>query len=159
LNGNYVIANDLNPDCFRYLEENVKLNKVEEKVERFNMDARDFVKMVINYGWQKGGYLFKDRKELNVFTHVYMNLPGDAVLFLDVFNGFLLRADNTIWNCSNLPVIHVYTFSEGDSMIAAKQLVMDRVKCVLPLFHIDDIILFHEIRDISTNKKMYCLSF
>lgn len=42
-----VLANDLNPVGVEYLKENIKLNKVGKLVKPFNMDAREFVRMVI----------------------------------------------------------------------------------------------------------------
>lgn len=38
--GMHVIANDLNPDCFLYLEKNAKLNKVDSRMLCFNGCAR-----------------------------------------------------------------------------------------------------------------------
>ena len=43
-----VLANDLNPACFEFLEKNIALNKMSHLVKPHCMDARDFVKMVIN---------------------------------------------------------------------------------------------------------------
>ena len=43
-----VIANDLNPQGVQYLKENIKLNKVAPRVTPFNMDARDFVRMLVD---------------------------------------------------------------------------------------------------------------
>ena len=43
-----VLANDLNPEGFEYLKKNIKLNKIEKRVLPFNMDARHFLKMLIN---------------------------------------------------------------------------------------------------------------
>ncbi|MDD4353824.1 MAG: class I SAM-dependent methyltransferase family protein [Candidatus Nanoarchaeia archaeon] len=40
-----VLANDLNPDAYKYLLDNVKKNKVIDKIECFNKDARDFHKL------------------------------------------------------------------------------------------------------------------
>ena len=42
-----VIANDLNPACFEYIEKNIHMNKVDKLVIPFNMDAREFVKHVV----------------------------------------------------------------------------------------------------------------
>ena len=42
-----VIANDLNPECFKYLKINMELNKVQKLVVPYNMDAREFIRMVV----------------------------------------------------------------------------------------------------------------
>lgn len=42
-----VLANDLNPECYAYLKKNIALNKVEKLVCPFNMDAREFIRMVV----------------------------------------------------------------------------------------------------------------
>lgn len=43
-----VLANDLNPDGVAYLKTNIKLNKVTDRVLPFNMDAREFVRMIVD---------------------------------------------------------------------------------------------------------------
>jgi len=41
----YVHANDLNPTSYKYLNENVKLNKIsEDRISTYNLDGRDFVR-------------------------------------------------------------------------------------------------------------------
>ena len=40
-----VVCNDLNPEGVKYCKENIKLNKVQDRVHAFNMDAREFVTM------------------------------------------------------------------------------------------------------------------
>ena len=42
-----VLANDLNPACFEYIQKNMKINKVDKLVVPFNMDAREFVRFVV----------------------------------------------------------------------------------------------------------------
>ena len=64
-----VYANDLNPQSVKYLNENAKLNKVQEKIRTYNMDARDFVRRLV-------------RDEHVKIDHVIMNLPASAVQFL-----------------------------------------------------------------------------
>ncbi|CCH60157.1 hypothetical protein TBLA_0C03550 [Henningerozyma blattae CBS 6284] len=39
-----VLANDLNPESFKYLKENIILNKVTENVKPFNYDGAEFIK-------------------------------------------------------------------------------------------------------------------
>ena len=43
-----VLANDLNPIAFEYLEKNIKLNKIKERVLPFNMDAREYLRMLVD---------------------------------------------------------------------------------------------------------------
>jgi tRNA (guanine37-N1)-methyltransferase len=43
-----VLANDLNPDGYAFLKRNIKLNKVGARVMPFNMDAREFVTMLVD---------------------------------------------------------------------------------------------------------------
>lgn len=39
-----VLANDLNPESFKYLKENIALNKVESTVKPFNLDGAEFIR-------------------------------------------------------------------------------------------------------------------
>ena len=52
------------------------------------------------------------------FDHCYMNLPVDAVEFLDVFIGLFKNANPKVWYADpndpktlQLPMIHVYGFT------------------------------------------------
>lgn len=42
--GSIVLANDLNPESFKYLQENIILNKVDSMVRPFNLDGAEFIK-------------------------------------------------------------------------------------------------------------------
>jgi hypothetical protein len=79
------------------------------------MDAREFVKMLVCRD-------SKDERKVNIptemlrFNHCFMNLPMDAVEFLDVFVGLFNKADPQIWQSNDekeiiLPLIHVYGFT------------------------------------------------
>ena len=100
--GNKVIANDLNPDCIFYLKKNAELNKVQSNLCGFNMDAREFIRLSVS-----------DPSILNInsdflpINHFYMNLPLDAIEFLDAFIG--IYKGKTEFND---PKIHIYAFSE-----------------------------------------------
>lgn len=43
-----VLANDLNPISYKYLQQNVILNKVQRNVTAFNMDGRAFIRQQCN---------------------------------------------------------------------------------------------------------------
>ena len=43
-----VLANDLNPVGVDYLKKNIKLNKLQDRVIPFNMDARKFLRMLVD---------------------------------------------------------------------------------------------------------------
>ncbi|GLU09824.1 hypothetical protein SLE2022_266630 [Rubroshorea leprosula] len=45
--GCFVYANDLNPDSVHYLQINAKINKVDDRVYAYNMDARKFVSQLM----------------------------------------------------------------------------------------------------------------
>lgn len=125
-----VIANDLNPACFEYLKENIALNKVKDLIKPFNMDARDFVRMVV----KKSNEPMQNEIPATFlrFDHVYMNLPVDAVEFLDVFIGLFDHANINIWkdpasNKIKLPIIHVYGFTYEDEKSKALKYFVERI--------------------------------
>jgi len=92
------------------------------------MDAREFVKMLVCRD-------SKDERKANIpsqmlkFNHCFMNLPMDAVEFLDVFVGLFNKADPQIWQANDekeitLPLIHVYGFTyEKDTESSLKYFV------------------------------------
>ncbi|KAJ8428546.1 hypothetical protein Cgig2_003794 [Carnegiea gigantea] len=65
-----VYANDLNPYAVHYIERNCVLNKLERKIQVFNMDGRRFIDTV--FSSEKG----------HSITQVVMNLPNNGVDFL-----------------------------------------------------------------------------
>ena len=48
IKGLRVICNDLNPEAINYCNKNIILNKVEKRVNAFNMDGREFMKLIID---------------------------------------------------------------------------------------------------------------
>jgi len=94
-----VYANDLNPDSYKWLVENSKINKV--SVHSYCEDGREFLKKAA------GGTLCHDAGTWQPFHHVIMNLPATAIEFLDALNGSF---DESLWKSHNLPLVHVYSF-------------------------------------------------
>ncbi|KAM0952393.1 putative tRNA (guanine(37)-N(1))-methyltransferase [Dioscorea sansibarensis] len=135
-----VYANDLNPIAVDYLERNVILNKLERKVQVFNMDGRRFISTVFA------------GQNCYPITQVVMNLPNDAVEFLEVFRGILgskLKKDN----CP-LPKIHIYGFSKAEN---PEFDFHERISEVLghKVIEID----MHRVRLVAPGKWMLCGSF
>ncbi|KAL9648579.1 hypothetical protein ABK040_012238 [Willaertia magna] len=136
-----VLANDLNPKSYEYMKENVKINKVKDLVECFNMDGREFIKHVVN-----------ERKI--EFHHVIMNLPASAVEFLDIFRLDQLPIDFQ-------PIIHVYTFVKGSRKDEAGliELAKQQVEDVVGKDHVESYVNIHNVRNVAPTKEMFCISF
>lgn len=66
--GCHVIANDLNPTAVLYLHENIRINKLDNRVEVYNLDAMELMKLLV-------------QKKVT-FHHVIFNLPASAVPLL-----------------------------------------------------------------------------
>ncbi|KAG7238497.1 hypothetical protein INR49_030770 [Caranx melampygus] len=103
--GANVLANDLNPESYRWLQHNCKLNKVESKVRTFNLDGRAFIQGPVK---QELPSLLKEKAKV----HIVMNLPALALEFLDAFRGLLHEEPP----CDeNLPTVYCYGFSKDEN--------------------------------------------
>eukprot|EP00742_Colponemidia_sp_Colp-10_P004034 GILJ01004304.1.p1 GENE.GILJ01004304.1~~GILJ01004304.1.p1 ORF type:complete len:487 (+),score=83.35 GILJ01004304.1:91-1461(+) len=143
-------ANDLNPKCYEALVANIKLNKVQKNLHAFNMDAREFVRFLVH------GDVAAQHPQLSGtkirFNHVYMNLPADAMEFLDVFHGLFHGTD---WTAEELPTIHCYCFSrQSEPMSELKERIKNQIQIELST---DPEVA--DVRDVAPNKTMLCVSF
>lgn len=114
-----VLANDLNPESYKYLKENIVINNVQEFVQAYNYDGREFIrespKILLEWATKHGKVqktkTIKRRKidpetkekittkDVQVtsipipkyFTNYVMNLPDSALTFLDEFVGLYSR--------------------------------------------------------------------
>ena len=111
------------------------------------------------------------------FDHCYMNLPVDAVEFLDVFVGLFKKANPNVWYTDSkdsktlqLPMIHVYGFTQEKEKEKAQDFFIERIRNALKItakvegdegwaFFSDSIDRFHNIRDVSSTSHMYSISF
>ncbi|XP_060938695.1 tRNA (guanine(37)-N1)-methyltransferase [Limanda limanda] len=143
--GAKVLANDLNPESYRWLQHNCKLNKVESKVRTFDLDGRAFIQGPVK---QELPALLKGKGSV----HVVMNLPALALEFLDAFRGLLHQEAP----CDeNLPTVHCYGFSREDDPDTD---VVKRASRSLG-FPLENRCSVHFVRNVAPNKDMMCVRF
>ena len=146
-----VLANDLNPDSYKWLQHNIKKNKVTESVQAFNLDGREFINTVIKEDLIKQ----IQSKNLSNRFHITMNLPALAVEFLDAFwsilTGQKMEEDLKI-------SVHVYCFVKDaqDFKAEALQLVKDHLRFDLQEENVQEVFF---VRRVAPNKEMYRVSF
>lgn len=135
-----VLSNDLNPESYKYMNENVSINKVEKFIKTYNLDGRDFIKqspklLMDWYNTSKhievkklqkkrkldDGKTSSDYKVTNVeipkfYTNYVMNLPDSALLFLDEFVGLYSDPEIKEFVKSDpnfkLPIINTHCFEK-----------------------------------------------
>ncbi|CAN1239278.1 tRNA (guanine(37)-N1)-methyltransferase 1 [Linum grandiflorum] len=135
-----VYANDLNPQAVDYLDRNSVLNKLGKKIKVFNMDGRRFINA-----------MFTSEKAESI-TQVVMNLPKDAVEFLDAFRGVF--RNKTLNEAYNFPMIHVYGFSK------AKDPEFDfHERIRMAIGEVGVSVEMRRVRLVAPGKWMLCASF
>lgn len=146
----HVIANDLNPASFKWLQYNMEKNKVTDCMQTINKDGRDFilddVKSDLIKRWSTCGH--KSYK-----IHITMNLPAMAVEFLDTFCGLMWGYTGPI---EPQPLVHVYCFAKGDDpTTVARSLVEENLGYKLN----SNLQGVHFVRNVAPNKDMFRVSF
>lgn len=136
--GRRVLANDLNPESYRWLRENARLNRVDrdDLLTCANEDARAFFRRARD-DLAAGRIPRLDR--------LVMNLPASALEFLDV-----LRGEEA------LPLtVHCYCFAGGDDpeaeVLARAEAAMGRA--------VPQPRRVRLVRNVAPSKDMYCLEF
>ncbi|XP_064603340.1 tRNA (guanine(37)-N1)-methyltransferase-like [Liolophura sinensis] len=151
-----VLANDLNPESFKWLNINIKQNKGKGHVTTYNMDGRDFIQNVVKTDlisrWKDS---VKEEKATDF--RVVMNLPAIAVEFLDAFLniGCELSGECRASTFVTMPQVFCYCFTKSED---AQSDIGGRVKSVIgddPDLNLD---LFF-VRNVAPNKDMYRISF
>lgn len=136
----HVYANDLNPCAVQYMENNSVLNKLERHIEIFNMDGRRFIDAM--YASQKAQSI----------TQVVMNLPNDAVEYLDAFRGIF--KDKPKDKEYAMPTIHVYGFSKARD---PEFDFHERIRIALQEVAVN--VEMRRVRQVAPGKWMLCASF
>ncbi|XP_072284399.1 tRNA (guanine(37)-N(1))-methyltransferase [Pyxicephalus adspersus] len=144
-----VYANDLNPESYKWLIHNCKLNKVQKKVQAYNVDGREFIGTVIKK--ELSEYIKSFNTETKNNLHIIMNLPAMAVEFLDAFRHLL---DMEHCNEAILPTVHCYGFSKDENPEKdIKDMAEKYLGTVLESCSV------HLVRNVAPNKEMMCISF
>ncbi|KOG99133.1 tRNA (guanine) methyltransferase [Saccharomyces eubayanus] len=134
-----VLANDLNPESYKSLQENIALNKVAQTVKSFNMDGAEFIRRSpeLLQQWIKNeedGTIkipvparkrhrsqqqqqqqqqprFKEVPIPARISHYVMNLPDSAISFLGNFRGIFAEYAREDGN-NEMPWVHVHCFEK-----------------------------------------------
>lgn len=144
-----VFANDLNPESYKWLLHNCKLNRVDQKVKVFNLDGKDFLQGPVREELMQRLGLSEEAKPS---VHIVMNLPAKAVEFLSVFKSLL---GGQQCGCELLPTVHCYCFSKDSN--PAKD-VQQRAGAALGI-SLEACSTVHLVRNVAPNKEMLCISF
>lgn len=150
-----VLANDLNPHSFKWLEHNVKRNKVTKAVTTFNKDGRDFILTDLRADLLKRwNEAVTDDAAYSI--HITMNLPALAVAFLDAFRGLITAKEFSSAKQHIFPLVHVYCFAKGEKPAAiARALVEEHLELTFG----ENLEGVHFVRNVAPNKDMYRVSF
>lgn len=157
-----VLANDLNPESYKWLCENVELNKAANLVSCFNQDGADFIRTSLKQDLIDTQLGF-DGSDFNRKYHVVMNLPDIAFQFLNNFNG-LLKDVPEIVDCSyQIPglQIHCYCFVKNiaDEEDERRYVIDHAIKCLGHSIEPSEIDQVYCVRKVAPNKNMYRISF
>lgn len=149
-----VLANDLNPESYKWLQINATANKVKNNFKAFNMDGRDFLRDVV-----KNDILNRRARDSPGSEHIIMNLPASAIDFLDILPDWFTQ-EELRKVCLKPPTFHVYCFVKTDKVDdvckLGKLMVEEKINCTL--CH-DSLVSLRNVRGVSTNKEMVRVSF
>ncbi|XP_033110444.1 tRNA (guanine(37)-N1)-methyltransferase-like [Anneissia japonica] len=152
--GGIIFANDLNPESYRWLVHNSKLNKVEKRLTTFTMDGREFIRKVVKEELVAMATKTKPEYERERNVHIVMNLPSSALEFLDAYRGLVSDVSDMVQSQLPLPTVHCHCFSKE---VNAGMDVLQRTSAILK--HKVDTAVVHDVRDVAPNKEMMCVTF
>lgn len=149
--GCQVFANDINPECFKWLHVNLKKNqpkKSPREYQVFNLDGREFLQTIVFPNIER------IQQEINQYKIVIlMNLPALAITFFDVISQWLSinSDDKQKWK---IPVeIYCYTFSREENR---EDDVRQRLNSIAPNLKSEQISC-RFVRQVAPNKDMMCV--
>ncbi|XP_050544765.1 tRNA (guanine(37)-N1)-methyltransferase-like isoform X1 [Daktulosphaira vitifoliae] len=144
--GCVVLANDLNPNCCKWLNINKKKNHIKDNLLTiFNKDGACFIKDDLKA--HLISYSEKLTHNSNIKIHVTMNLPAIGIEFVKCFHQLFEWEEISDYS---LPILHIYTFVKTDiSYENGLKLILvenDLKNC--------DIQEIFRVRNVAPNKEM-----
>lgn len=138
----FVYANDLNPESFKWLNHNARINRIDRKyLKTFNKDGSQFILTDLKEN------LIKFINKENIY--ITMNLPASAVEFLSAF--YKLFTKKEVAEITKAPILFVYCFAKGENCEAiAKDLIMKNFGWDMS----DKIKEIFRVRTVSSMKEM-----
>ncbi|RDA87951.1 hypothetical protein CP532_3421 [Ophiocordyceps camponoti-leonardi (nom. inval.)] len=183
--GVFVLANDKNPESYKYLDEAIRRNKVAQFVQSFNQDGHDFIrnaaKLVLEASRRGDCALVHPAKVRRgtpqppptrvpmppTISHFVMNLPASALSFLHDYRG-LYRGHEELFSPhtdKQLPMVHAHCFAAKADDTGPLEDICGRIydEIGVRLMPGDAEVRGHvsieEVRDVAPSKRMFCASF
>ncbi|KAJ4372236.1 tRNA(m(1)G37)methyltransferase [Neocucurbitaria cava] len=180
----FVWANDLNPESYNSLVDNIRINKVVDYVKSWNMDGGDFIKkaaaelLTIEHHvdifpkvkFSRSAPQSSDARRRNlqpiktlvqprVFSHYVMNLPASAITFLPNFIGLYSPLE------SSPTTGHLYRSNQrhrrGTRIANETKEICEEISRQLGHEITPDTpeVQIYDVRDVAPKKRMFCASF
>lgn len=154
-------ANDLNPESVKWLDLNMKRNKVpKDMYELYNMDSKEFILEIMRpVLLEEYDRLQQEDSSIKAKIHIIMNLPALAPSFLPNFSG-LLRDDNVrvkklFKELSIDHIVYCYCFIKGN-YIDPRQAVLESIEGEFGRqLEESQILDVTRVRNVATFKDMY----
>ena len=154
--GAVVYANDINPECYKWMNVNLKKNqpkKATREYQVWNLDGREFLRTIAFPRIEQFQREHDEKTNPTKKMIILMNLPALAITFLDVFHVWLAEnvEEKEQWE---MPVqIYCYTFSRGENR---DEDVRSRLTEIIPDVK-SELISCRFVRQVAPNKDMMCV--
>ena len=151
-----VYANDLNPNSYQALVENAEKNDVASRLHASNLDGRDFLRKIIPKLVTNSLKPSSKSTAPVICSHIVMNLPATAVLFLDTLQGLFLSVPHDRRDTIKLPTVHCYCFSKSEQPDKdSREMVEKHLGTSLA----EGMYTVFKVRLVAPNKAMMRVSF
>jgi tRNA (guanine37-N1)-methyltransferase len=150
-----VYANDINPECYKWMNVNLKKNQPKKSPQEYhvwNLDGREFLRTIAFPRIEQYQQDMNNRVEHRKII-ILMNLPAIALTFLDVVSTWLYN-DIDMKQQWQIPVhIYCYTFSRAEN---CDDDIRSQLRCIAPNITTEQISC-RFVRQVAPNKDMMCV--